>query len=181
MSLVEAVKKNPQDASAWEQLGNVTLEIPDWDMAFSAYLTCLCLAPTNAQYVQKFTAVRERYLQAKMPEDNNVKIQSFKLPHHIAVIVVLGVLNTEVNKLQRAVSKLLQQGFTKIIVDCSGLPLITGLAPSCLRNLNELLVKNGGQMILVQKNMHIDEVLQLKQIAIPAQDDIPQAVVEMLA
>jgi anti-anti-sigma regulatory factor len=176
---LDAVKQNPQDHWCWMQLGMAAKTMEDWSTAYCAYLTAIRLRSDNEENVSKFCEARSAYLNTYNKEGDELYFDVFKLPQHTAVFLLMGMLNTKIEPFQEAVKALLAKGFSKIILDFSGTRYISGLGPSCLRNLCDFTQKHGGAFAIICQKPDIRNILTLKKIQIPEYQDITEAFAAM--
>lgn len=172
---LEPVKKNPQDYWAWMQLGMAAKAIEDWGTAYCAYLTAVRLQPDNDENFGKFCEARAAYINSQPKQEMGFHFEVFKLPLQNSLLLLIGTLNTDIDPFQNAVKALASKGFKNIILDFSGMQYICGLGPSCLRNLSEAVLKQGGKFVIICQKPEIRNVLALKSITIPEYADIREA------
>lgn len=173
--LLATVQKNPEDVWSWMQLGNVAKLVNDWDIAYLAYLTASCLAPDNEENTRKFCEARQHYLENHTPKMGYLKLDVFKLPYHIGVVVIIGILNFDTEALEQGIRGLISRNFKHIILDFTGLTYISGLGPSTLRNLKEFVEHNQGKMFVVNQKEEVREMLSLKGVFLTEYPDISMA------
>lgn len=173
--LLESVKKNPEDHWMWLQLGYVAKLMEDWNTSYCAYLTAVSLCPNDEESYKKFLDVRENYLKSVPPVADAFKMEVLRLPRQQCVLLLRGLLNTDIEKLESTTKDLIKKGFKKIILDCQELTHVTGLGPSTLRNLYELATSEDCKLIMAHTNADILNVFRLKGFEIPQSPDLPSA------
>lgn len=177
--LIDAVKKNPQDSWAWMQLGSVAKMTNDWQTAYCSYLTATRLCPDNKECLERFSQAREEYIKFKEIPQEEFYQEISKLPHHTVVILLIGMLNTVIDPLINEVKNAVAKGCTKVVFDFTGMFYISGLGPSCLRNLLEHITKQNGKMAIVGQKPDIRHILELKKVLITEYVDIAEAFLKM--
>ena len=176
--LIQTIKDNPEDIWSWMQLGDIAKAKEEWDTAISAYTAAVRIRPDNEENITKFFNAREKYIEKNQREGDFLNLKILKLPRKTSVILLVGILNTKIETLQANI-KALVSNFDIIVLDFTGVSDITGLGPSCLRNMCTLVEEKGKKFILANTIEKVQSMLAFKGIEITTYPDLPEIFQEM--
>ena len=170
---VTAIKEDSEDPFAWLQLGDAAKIIGDWKIATWTYSAALLLLPDDEVALRKFTESRQKLIESSHC-DSGFMYEIFKLPRHTSLILIVGIMNTEVEAFEMAFKSQIKSGFKNFIIDFKGSSNITGLGPSLLKKFHKEVIEVNGFIGLVSLNQDIKEVKVLKKIEIPDFSDVQE-------
>ncbi len=176
-NIVQVVQQNPENPESWKQLATHAFTIENWKISISAYLANFSLEQPTSQDIENFILARQNFIQT-LNIDNQFHCEVFKLPQKKCVVMLLGIMNTAIDTFKHSMHKLMDKDYKFFILDFTGLEYISGLGPSCIKNLNLRSQNNNCFFALANVSDKVNNMLQLKSVTTQQYSDVLEILTE---
>lgn len=168
-SWLSKIKTAQHDPSLWMGLAKAAHAAQDVKFAFQGYLSTLRLQPDNQEAATAYIELRSQWKQT-IPLDS-FQFELFRVPNKAVVMMLAGTINMGLDAFEQGMLSALHQGYRCFIYDCACVHRLTGLGPSFLRRMQQTIEKVQGKLLLFQADANFQNVLELKKITIPIDQD----------